>query len=182
MSIFNRMFRRDKPSSLTPAKNDYNQDFFKSLVGKHIERMKSKWPTISQFIDDYFTIEQIEALSLMAMDKYNLAITDKRDHTAVLAKTPVEYAVTFFPVNIDVVKDWCVDGYGGYMMLLEDIANHDMVSLFSCSILCHLVFCFDNSSIRIGMAITPIAKNPPIQALILPHEYLTKEESNKAGV
>ncbi len=37
---FNRMFRRDKPSSFNPARNDYNQAFFKALIGKHIESMK----------------------------------------------------------------------------------------------------------------------------------------------
>ena len=156
-------------------------EHFIGLLSNHLQRLRIAFPQVSSFLDRYFGSDQIISLAPGAVEKMRLTQSDGEHHSFDDYDRAVYCLVSTLPLQLDQLVDWFVHRYGGYLRFLERMWNAPHFPE-DCLIFCHIIYGLATSGSWVQMAIWPLKVSAPIETIVLPVEFLTPEERQKAGL
>lgn len=155
---------------------------FIQTFNNHLQRLRTASPQLRAFLDQYFGEAGITEIASAAADKMRLTNADGKQHSTVLSRGIAVYHITTLPVDMSQAKDWFIRASGGYTKLLENAWNSLLPQVTDCSVWCHIIYGSSKRGTWVHMAICPVRQPAPINATIMPIEFLTSEERQRLGL
>lgn len=165
----------------SPHKPTGDKADFTRVFNNHLQRMRTATPQLRPFLDQYFKDAIVTQIAAAAADKMGLTRSDGKQHSTVFAQGPVVYHISTLPVDMSQARDW-FGRSGGYTKLLENAWNSFLPRSPDSSVWCHIIYGPSGKRTWAHMAICTVKRPAPVDAAIMPVEFLTLQERQQLGL
>ncbi len=148
----------------------------------HLERLSRQSEGVRTFFDRFLPSKMCDQIAAIAVDKMNLTLADRKEHSASIIKPPVLYDISTMPVEMARAREWFAQEHGGYTRFVEEMWEF-LKKKFDrdCAIFCHIMYGWGKDGGWVHLGVWPMEESADPQALIVPIECLTEEEKRAAG-
>jgi pSer/pThr/pTyr-binding forkhead associated (FHA) protein len=148
---------------------------------EHLKQIKALGARYDAFVDQHFTPEVIQSLTLYAQENMRQTITDSDQHCSTMINGQAYFVVCTLPVPIAHASAWFSKRFEGFCKFILKWIRSDAYDVATCDVLCIITFGFDKGH-WVSATIIPTNNNDDEQLEIVSVEFLTESEKAEMGI